>query len=218
MANIIFDYDGTLHETMRIYEPAFRSTFKWLTDSGYVQPQEISSKDISYWLGFNSTDMWSNFQPGLDPEIREKARVMLGEDMARRAESGEGALYPGTNEMLASLKKQGHTLFFLSNCRIHYMERHKRVFGLDSYIDHFYCCEEFDFLPKYQIFRLFSLQYQGRFIVVGDRFHDIETATRNGLKSIGCGYGYGTPEELAGADIIVNDVSEIPAAVQKLLI
>ncbi|MBQ1463714.1 MAG: HAD family hydrolase, partial [Ruminococcus sp.] len=99
MANIIFDYDGTLHETMRIYEPAFRSTFKWLTDSGYVQPQEISSKDISYWLGFNSTDMWSNFQPGLDPEIREKARVMLGEDMARRAENGEGALYPGTKEM-----------------------------------------------------------------------------------------------------------------------
>ena len=39
---------------------------------------------------------------------------------------------------------------------------------------------------------------------------------KNGLKSIGCAYGYGCLDELRDADIIVNDVSEIPAAVKTL--
>lgn len=218
MANLIFDYDGTIHESMKTYAPAFRNTCKWLADNGYIAEKEYTDKEISYWLGFNSTDMWSTFQPDLDPEIREKARVMLGEDMARRVENGEGALFPHAEKVLAELKNQGHTLIFLSNCRVHYMERHSRVFGLNRFFDYFYCCEEYDFIPKYQIFRLFSLQHKGQYIVIGDRFHDIETAVQNGLKSIGCGYGYSSDGELDKADIIVNDITEIPSAVAELII
>lgn len=217
MANLIFDYDGTLHKSMKTYAPAFRSTCKWLFDNGYMAEKEFSDKEISYWLGFNSTDMWSRFLPDAAPEIREKARVMLGEDMGARIEKGEGALFPHTEEVLADLKRSGHTLIFLSNCRIKYMERHKRVFGLDRFFDHFYCCEEYDFLPKYQIFRLFAPLYDGKFIVIGDRFHDIETALKNGLNSIGCGYGYSDGGELSAADIVVSDIIEIPVAVEKLL-
>ena len=115
MANLIFDYDGTLHQSMKTYAPAFRSTCKWLFDNGYMAEKEFSDKEISYWLGFNSTDMWSRFLPDAAPEIREKARVMLGEDMGARIEKGEGALFPHTEEVLADLKRSGHTLIFLSN-------------------------------------------------------------------------------------------------------
>lgn len=217
MANLIFDYDGTIHESMRTYAPAFRDTMRWLADEGYIEPREYSDGEISQWLGFNSADMWGKFQPGLDPAIREEARIRLGNDMAERVENGEGALFSGAEKMLTELKENGHILIFLSNCRIHYMERHRRVFRLDRFFDYFYCCEEYDFIPKYQIFRLFSLQHTGQYIVIGDRFHDIETAAENGLKSIGCGYGYGMPEELTAADIIVSDISQIPGAVEKLL-
>ncbi len=217
MANLIFDYDGTIHQSMKTYAPAFRNTCKWLADNGYIAEKEYTDKEISYWLGFNSTDMWSTFQPNLKPEIREKARVMLGRDMAERVENGEGALFPNAEEVLTGLKQQGHTLIFLSNCRVHYMERHARVFGLDRFFDYFYCCEEYGFIPKYQIFRLFSLQHKGQYIIIGDRFHDIETAVQNGLKSVGCAYGYSTDDELDKADIIVNDITEIPSAVEKLI-
>lgn len=216
MTNLIFDYDGTIHNSMKTYAPAFRSTVKWLSDNGYIAPKEYSDSEISCWLGFNSTDMWQNFHPELDAAVREEARIRLGEDMARRVDNGEGELFPHAEEVLSLLKKQGYRLIFLSNCRVHYMERHKRVFGLERFFDRFCCCEEFDFIPKYEIFRKIKPDHDGDFIVIGDRFHDIETASVNQLKSIGCAYGYGSAEELADSDIIVNSVSEIPSAVYKL--
>ena len=217
MTNLIFDYDGTIHNSMLTYAPAFRGTMKWLSDRGYIADREYTDKEISYWLGVKSTGMWGQFHPELDPEIREKARVMLGEDMARRVEGGEGALYDGAEEVLADLREKGFILIFLSNCRFHYLERHKRVFGLDRFFHYFYCCEAFDFIPKYEIFRKIAPLHEGNFIVIGDRFHDIETAAVNGLPSIGCGYGFGSREELAKADIIVDNIRQIPSAVEKLL-
>ena len=216
MTNLIFDYDGTLHNSMLTYAPAFRDTMKWLSDNGYIAEKEYSDNEISCWLGFNSTDMWNSFHPELDPEIREKARLMLGRDMAERIDNGEGALYDGAEETLSELKKRGYTLIFLSNCRFHYLERHRRVFGLDRFFDHYYCCEAFDFIPKYEIFPKIAPAHKGNFIVIGDRFHDIETAVRTGLPSIGCSYGFGSPEELSGADIIVDSITGIPAAAERL--
>ena len=183
MTNLVFDYDGTIHNTMKTYAPAFRNTCKWLSDNGYISPEEYSDSQISCWLGFNSTDMWSQFHPELNSEIREKARVMLGKDMAERVDNGEGALFEHAEEILSVLKNNGDNLIFLSNCRVHYMERHKRVFGLERFFNSFY---------------------------------DIETAVKNNLKSIGCGYGYGSPEELADADIVVDRITDIPDAVKSL--
>lgn len=217
MTNLIFDYDGTVHNSMKTYAPAFRNTCRWLYENGYTSElKEYSDKQISYWLGFNSTDMWSQFMPELAPEIREQARIILGKDMAERVENGEGALFEYADDVLSLLKNNGYNLIFLSNCRVHYMERHKRVFRLDRFFSYFYCCENFGFIPKYEIFRKIKSNHDGDFIVIGDRFHDIETATKNSLRSIGCGYGYGSHEELAGADIIVDDIRKIPDAVKSL--
>lgn len=216
MTNLIFDYDGTLHNCLKIYAPSFRKAYSWLVENSYAEAKKYSDEEIGYWLGFNSTDMWTMFQPQLAPEIREKCRKMIGEEMASHLNEGDAELFRGAEEVLTSLKESGFTLIFLSNCRIKYMRRHNSAFGLDRYFDYFYCAEDFDFIPKYEIFRKIKPNHKGDFIVIGDRFHDIETATLNNLKSIGCAYGYGTPEELAEADIIIHDISEISDAVKQL--
>ena len=217
MTNLIFDYDGTVHNSMKTYAPAFRTACKWLAENGYIsEEKQYTDREISYWLGFNSTDMWNNFQPDLEIEVREKARKILGKDMADRVRNGEGELFPHTEETLSLLKNSGYRLIFLSNCRRAYMNLHTSVFGLDRFFDRFYCCEDYNFIPKYEIFPEIRKNHGGEFIVIGDRFHDIETAVKNSLKSIGCAYGYGSPDELSSADIIVNDISEIPQAVKVL--
>ena len=47
---IIFDYDGTIHHTLGIYEPAFRETYQWLTEQKAAEEREISSSEIAGWL------------------------------------------------------------------------------------------------------------------------------------------------------------------------
>ena len=48
-------------------------------------------------------------------------------------------------------------------------------------------------------------------LMVGDRYHDIEGAKANGLKSAGVLWGYGSAEELeqAGADYVLASSSEL---------
>ncbi len=218
MTNLIFDYDGTLHNCLKIYEPSFRKACAWLVENGYAEPKNYSPEEIGYWLGFNSTDMWQMFQPNLPQEQRDICREIIGNEMGAQAEAGNAELFSGAYEVLAELKQHGYTLIFLSNCRRKYQQRHNDMFGLDRYFDYFYCAEEFDFMPKYEIFRKIKPDHSGDFIVIGDRFHDIETAEKNGLKSIGCGYGYGNADELLAADIIVNNILEIPEAVYRLTV
>ena len=214
--NLIFDFDGTINNSMRTYRPAFEKAYKCLVDDGLAQPRRFSDSELSYWLGFTGAEMWAKFRPDLSVEERDKYRRIIGLETERLIRLGRAALFDGAREALDKLKADGHTLIFLSNCRSAYMELHSSALGLDRYFDFFYCAGDFDNIPKFEIFRKFKDEHSGGYIVIGDRFHDMETAVKNGLKSIGCAYGYGCLDELRDADIIVNDVSEIPAAVKTL--
>ena len=46
-------------------------------------------------------------------------------------------------------------------------------------------------------------------IIVGDRIHDIEVARELGDPSIGASYGYGSREEIAQADYVIDEFSEL---------
>lgn len=216
MANLIFDYDGTIHNTLKIYEPSFRKAYEYLVSTGKAEPREIPVNEISCWLGFSGAEMWKRFQPNLEQEYREKARQIIGDEMVCRLESGEGELFEGTKEVLRQLKADGHRIIFLSNCRIKYQQMHTKVFGLDEFFDDFYPAERYDFIPKCDIFPLFRDKYDGEYIMIGDRFHDMEVATKNNLKFIGCAYGYGSEGELDHADAIVDDIRELPQIIDLL--
>lgn len=54
-----------------------------------------------------------------------------------------------------------------------------------------------------------------RVVMVGDRRFDVEAARRHGLRSVGVLWGIGSAGELraAGADVLVDHPSELPAAI-----
>ena len=180
MANIILDYDGTIHDCAKIYVPSFYIGYKYLTDNGLAPIHEYSYEEVSSYLGYS-------------------------------------VLYSGAEEVLQNLKECGHNLIFLSNCMHDYMEAHRKVHCLDRFYCDFYCTEDFDFKSKPEIFTSIAKKHIGDFIIIGDRYLDIETAWKHNLKSIGCTYGYCEPHELDKADITVSEISEIPKAVEKLL-
>jgi phosphoglycolate phosphatase len=217
MNTLVFDYDGTLHDCIKTYSPSFRKAYSYLCENGFAERKSFSDSEISRWLGYSADEMWLKFQPQLSEEIRSRCKKIIGDETDRLTKAGYARLYDGATETLEKLKISGFSMIFLSNCRTEYCRIHRKLFGLDRFFDEFYPAEQFGFIPKSEILRQITNGRDGNFIVIGDRFHDIEAAKLCGFKAIGCAYGYGTAEELADADITVNSVSEIPNAVKAVL-
>lgn len=209
IGTIILDFDGTIHESIRIYGPAFRKSYEILVEKGFAEEKVWTDEEIARWLGFTKEEMWKDFMPDLDDEIRNEAGSIIGKEMSSLLAGGEGVLYEGSIEVLMELKKRGYTLVFLSNCSIVYRDRVKDIFNLNRFFNHIYSSEEFGFIPKYEIFKKIKDSLRPKFAMVGDRHKDMEVGIENDVFTIGCLYGYGSREELKDADMLINDISEL---------
>ena len=214
---LILDYDGTLHDCLRIYAPAFRTVWGELEAAGLNPPPEVSDARVRSWLGLSVQGMWDDFMPQLEPEVQSRYGARIGEEMFRLVQAGEAALYPGAEDALVALRLAGHHLVFLSNCPHDYMEAHRQHFRLDRWFDGYLCSGDYPGKAKWEIYKAARESFPGRHLVIGDRWSDMEIATVFQLPSIGCLYGYGVPEELEDAAICIADISELPQAVSTLL-
>ena len=130
----------------------------------------------------------------------------------------ENSVYPGIPELLQTLKEKGKHLVVATSKPEEYSIKIIEHFGLSKYFD--YVCGSLmdESRSKKAEVIAYALERCGlsesdkeRVLMVGDRFHDIEGAQQNGLKSCGVLFGYGSREELeeAGADYIVKDVMDL---------
>lgn len=213
---LVFDYDGTIHNTMLIYEKAFRKCYEWLVVNEYVQEEEISSERISSWLGMNAKDMWNSFQPDLSDEIKAKASNLIGQEMLSGILNGQAKWYPNTEEVLEKLLTEGYNMVILSNCKTAYRDTNWEAFDMSRFFKQFYDCESYGFAPKEDIMPKIAGDYPGDFIVIGDRASDMNGAKAVNAKFIGCDYGYGSADELDGSDAIIHSIMDLPEALEEL--
>lgn len=214
---IFFDFDGTLHDSMAIYGPAFRSAYAWLVEQGYKQPKEFSDEWISQWLGFTVEEMWTTFAPDLPEEVWRQAAAIVGREMDGRTECGEAQLFEGVAKSLDTLKQQGFDLAFLSNCRIAYCDVHRSNFDLDKWFCAYYCAEAFNDIPKWKIYQQVAANHTYPQVMVGDRFHDQEVAQNAHIPFVGCAYGFGREGELNQVDAWAYKPSDLPRAIEETL-
>lgn len=213
---LIFDYDGTIHDTLHIYEPVMRHTYHWLAQEGYVKEEPLARERIAGWLGLNAKEMWDDFQPQLADEIKEQAAKRNGDGMVALVRAHEARWYANAEVVLDQLKKSGYPMLILSNCKISYREAHWKEFQMERWFDRFYDCESYGFAPKTQIIKEILPKYEAPYVVIGDRVKDLDCARAVGAAFIGCLYGYGSRQELAEADVLIEDIGELPQVLDKL--
>ena len=189
MATIFFDYDGTLYDTMQIYGPAWRAGHAKLVEMGADEPREFSDEWISKGLGLNIREMWETRMPHVPEKYWMPVSKFVLNEMNKMVERGEGGLFEGIPEALSQLKADGHTLVFLSNCGVDYMRDHTRAYGLDKWIDYFYCAEDYPGAQKWEIYQHVARDYADNLprphIMVGDRKKDMDVAVHSRLSCDG---------------------------------
>ena len=216
MVNLLFDYDGTLHDSLRIYAPALQTAYDRLVRLGYVPARRWSADEVRQWIGLSPGEMWDRFLPDLPAAEKQTSGALIGDRMLALIRQGQAQLYPGVPEVLDRLRDRGYRLLLLSNCPVSYLEAHAAFFHLERYFHGLFCGEQFGYRPKHEICRELQARYGGGFLAVGDRRQDMDIARRNGLPFIGCAYGYAAPGELDGADQLIESPSELPAALAAL--
>lgn len=215
---LIFDWDGTLHDTKALYGAALRQTLVWLSQQGYPVPEDQSDAHLSQYLGVNALDMWMDYMPELPLNVREECSRRTGEQMVEEIQAGHAKLYPRAQEVLAQLRYAGYHLVILSNCKEPYMDAQRKAFGLDEWIEAYYCAEAYGFIPKEEIFPDVQAQFPGEYCMIGDRASDRKVAAIHGIHFIGCSYGFGTAEEISGGDGTIQRIGGLPAMLGKLII
>ena len=216
MVNLLFDYDGTLHDSLRIYAPAFQEVYDRLAERDRVPPRTWGLSEIRQWIGLSPEAMWDRFQPSLPEAEKQAASTLIGRRMLELIRAGGARLYPGVPESLDTLRGEGFRLLLLSNCPVSYLQAHTDCFGLDRFFHGLYCGEQFGYRPKYEILPELQARWGNSFLVIGDRAQDMEIAARHGLPAVGCLYGYGGREELSAADLRIQSPSELCSAIRQL--
>ncbi len=209
---LIFDYDGTIHETLRVYGPAIQHAIETYRQKGVLSDEKVrgvSMDTIAGWLGMNAKQMWLQFAPELSQQMRDAISDEVGAYMIAALQRGDARWYEGAQVVFDTLKAKGYQMIILSNSKKKTGEIHFKHFQMHKWFDAWYDCESYDWKPKSEIIKEIVKVYGNDVIVIGDRKSDMDAARSIGAESVGCRYGYGSLEELAEATYQIQTIQEL---------
>jgi len=206
---IFFDLDGTLTESG---EGITKSVQYALEKLGRPEP------DLSKLRVFVGPPLMEQFMKyaELDEETARQAVVYYRE---RYAETGiyENRPYPGVEELLQKLRREGYLLAVASSKPEHFVWKVLDYFGLTRYFHEIVGSEmNGGRTSKSEVIgetlkRLGLQNHREQVLMVGDKEHDVFGARAEGLACVAVSYGYGTMEELEAAQPlkIVDSAEEL---------
>jgi phosphoglycolate phosphatase len=204
---LIFDLDGTLTDSKPGIEGCLREVLDARKISGYGSPDSLDR-----FIG-PPVEEWA---AELLPHGSAEDRAALARDYRAcydRVGWSNNSVYPGVAEMLEQLHRDGFPLYVCTSKHEHFAVRILEKFGIAQYFNAIYG-DRIDYAShnKRDLLALILSQHaidRETVWMVGDRSFDIEAAHLNGIRCLGVGWGYGTPEELAQADAIAATPADV---------
>lgn len=207
---IIFDLDGTLFQTEGLAIPAFRDTIERLQEEELYDGPMHSEEVLLGMFGKTNDEIWAELLPRVAPEVVEKADEYMCHYEMLRLKRGEGNPYSGVVATLQALKAQGYRLCIASNGGETYVTE-VAAYYFAGLFEAVYSAGGYQTNTKVDLVKLLVDRFDdGPMVMVGDRSSDVEAGKENGLMTIGCRYsGFGDEKELAHADYIITDFSQL---------
>jgi phosphoglycolate phosphatase len=202
---IIFDLDGTLVDSL---DDLTDATNYMLTHFGKA---ELTRREVRLLVGQGATRLVERAMPDASSEeVEEGVQLFLAYNDAHIADRTR--LYPGVKETLAILG-QLYRLAVISN---KYVAHCRKLLAILEVAGHFGVVLGADSMPfrKPSPEPLLKMMVDcgvtvAESVMVGDSINDMIAGREAGVVTIGCTYGYGEPDELAGADYHIDRFAEI---------
>ena len=210
---LLLDLDGTLTDNF----PGISRCIAYALDRLGVGPP--APYDLRRCVGPPLRESFAWLLDSDDPAAIEAAIALYRE---RYAEVGwrENVVYDGVGETLERLASQGTRMFLCTSKPEVFARRIVTLFGLSPHLAAVYGADlagTLDDKAKLvaHLARAESIDPDNA-VMIGDRAHDVRAARMNGARSIGVLWGYGTREELAGADAFVEHAAALPGAIADI--
>jgi phosphoglycolate phosphatase len=212
--SVLLDLDGTLSDSRPGIVACFRHT---LEELGH---DPNAAGDLTWAVG---PPIAVSLQRMIAPFGDDRVELALTVYRERYSSVGiyDCSVYPGVVTMLDGLRDGGHTMCIATSKRRDFAERVIDYLGLREYVRGVYGAVPGGALDRKQDLLVHVLDVEhlaaAACVMVGDRFHDIEAAKANSIRSIGALWGYGGRDELeqAGADGIASRPDEVVTLAER---
>ncbi len=199
---VIFDFDGTVADTLGSIVRGMRDTF---AEQGLEPP---SAREVADAIGVPLPRIVASLLPpglaedsGLIDRVATRYRQLSKAYLDR-----EIALFPGMGELLTALGRGGTALGLLTNRYRADLEPYVERLGLDRLFDLVVAGDDYPIelrkpnpTPLLDMASRFGVEPR-RVIMVGDTVVDVEVAKRAGATSVAVTFGCHTEDRLAAAD------------------
>ncbi|MET0680340.1 MAG: HAD-IA family hydrolase [Burkholderiales bacterium] len=190
---VVFDWDGTLIDSAGAIAACIQAACR---DLGLPVPDEARARHV---IGLGLADSLAHAVPGLAPsEYPRVAERYRHHFLARDADL---PLFPGTREMLKSLRASGHQLAIATGKSHAGLARALAHTGLGDVFDATRCADQCAPKPApdmlLELLGMFAVE-PARALMVGDTSHDLRMAAHAGVAAVGVSYGAHDAASLAG--------------------
>lgn len=207
---LLFDLDGTLTDNFLGIARSIVYALDRL-DVEAPPPAELRR--------FVGPPLRTTFAALLGTDDRDEIEQAIALYRERYSELGwrENVVYDGIPEALAALAASPRRLFLCTSKPEIYARRIVTLFGLSEHLEGVYGADLAGRHDDKAVLLAHLASTEGidasRAVMIGDRSHDLRAARANGARAIGVLWGYGSAEELAGADALVRTPRELVEAI-----
>jgi phosphoglycolate phosphatase-like HAD superfamily hydrolase len=118
---VVFDVDGTLHDTFAWWAPVIRDGLRRFAEQEGIDLVMPSDEEAEAVVGMRDAGVWSPFLPEEHKERWQDLRSVVVPLEVAEITRGVDYLFPGVRELLPHLRSCGVKVALASNCRTQYM-------------------------------------------------------------------------------------------------
>ena len=216
-ALIAFDLDGVLYSAEPFLGEAYREAIANVNAQRPGSfPRVPTTREILDHVGWPVPVILDRLFPDIEPAAVDLLSAETLHVIVAHVGRGEGTVFPGVADTLSRLQADGLTLVVASNGRRPYVEAVLHTFGLARYFADLIAVDRVELMEKADLLRRYLVRHRltpAQTVMVGDRASDVDAAQAVGCRFIGCDYGHGYRDEIAGAGLVVSAFDQLPGAI-----